>query len=66
MREIKNEVATVSQSQDRMWAVISRMGEDIRGVTEGIGFGNLSPIPESHDENPGIPLDDDAPFANVN
>ena len=49
-----------------MWEIISRMGEDIRGVTKGTGFGNLSPIPESHDENPDIPLDDDAPFGEVN
>ena len=66
LREIKNEVATVSQSQDRMWEVISRMGEDVRGITEGAGSGDLSPIPESHDENPDVPLDDDNPFGEVN
>ena len=66
LREIKHEVATMNQSQDRMWEVISRMGEDIRGITESTGSGNLSPIPESHDENPDVPLDDDAPFGQPN
>ena len=42
------------------------MGEDIRGITEGTGSGDLSPIPESHDENPDVPLDNDAPFGEVN
>ena len=42
------------------------MGEDIRGATKSTGFGNLSPIPESHHENPDVPLDDDNPFGEVN
>ena len=66
LREIKHEVATMNQSQDRMWEVISRMGEDIRGITESTGSGNLSPIPESHDENPDVPLGNDAPFGQPN
>ena len=60
--EIKNEVATVSQSQERMWEVISSMGEDVRSMIEGTETGNLSPIPEI-EENPDAPMDDDIPLA---
>ena len=34
LKEINEEVATVTQSQERMWEVISRMGEDVRGIAE--------------------------------
>ena len=59
--EIKNEVAMVSQSQERMWEVISSMGEDVRSMMEGTGTGNLSPIPEI-EENPDALVDDDIPL----
>ena len=59
--EIKNEVAMVSQSQERMWEVISGMGEDVRSMMEGIGTGHLSPIPKI-EENPDALVDDDIPL----
>ena len=59
--EIKNEVEMVSQTQERMWEVISGMGEDVRSMMEGAGIGNLSPIPEI-EENPDAPVDDDVPL----
>ena len=59
--EIKNEVATVSQSQERMWEVISGMGEDVRSMMEGTGTGNLSPIPKI-EENPDAPVDNNIPL----
>ena len=58
--EIKNEVAMVSQSQERMWEVINGMGEDVRSMIEGTGIGNLSPIPEI-EENPDAPVEDEFP-----
>ena len=58
MEEIKNEVARVSQSEERMWEVISRMGEDVRSITESAGTGNLFSIPEN-DKNPDVPMDED-------
>ena len=61
LEEIKKEVATVSQSQERMWEVTSRMGEDVRSMMEGGGTGNLFPILEN-DENPDIPTDKDIPL----
>ena len=51
----------VSQSQERMWEVISSIGEDIRSMMEGTGTRNLSPIPEI-EENPDAPVDDDIPL----
>ena len=62
--EIKNEVATVSKSQERMWEVISSMGEDVRRMMESAGTGNLSPIPEI-EENPDAPVDEDTPLTEV-
>ena len=61
LMEIKNEVATVSQSQERMWEVISGMGEDVKSMMECTGIGNLSPIPEI-EENLHTPMDDDIPL----
>ena len=61
LMEIKNEVATVSQSQERMWEVISGMGEDVRSMMEGTKTGNLSPIPKI-EENPDAPVDNDIPL----
>ena len=61
MEEIKKEVATVSQSQEQMWEVTSRMGEDVRSIMESVGTGNLFSIPES-DENPDVPADKDIPL----
>ena len=61
LEEIKKEVATVSQSQERMWEVTSRMGEDVRRMMESAGTGNLFPIPEN-DENPDVLVDEDIPL----
>ena len=61
LREIKEETATVTQSQERMWEVISRMGEDVRGITEKVGSGKLFPIPES-DEDLDTPTVEDTPI----
>ena len=62
--EIKNEVAMVRQNQERMWEVISGMGEHVRSMIEGIGTGNLSPIPEIK-ENPDAVVDDDIPSSDT-
>ena len=51
----------VTQSQERMWEVISRMGEDVRGITEKVGSGKLFPIPES-EEDPDAPTVEDTPI----
>ena len=59
--EIKNNVAIVSQSQERMWEVIIGMGEDVKSMMEGTGTGNLSPIPKI-EENPDALVDDDIPL----
>ena len=61
LEEIKKEVATVSQSQERMWEVTSRMGEDVRSLMESARTGNLFPILEN-DENPDVPADEDIPL----
>ena len=61
MEEIKKEVATVSQSQERMWEVPSRMGEDVRSIMESTGIGNLFSILEN-DENPNVATDEDIPL----
>ena len=44
-----------------MWEVVSRMGEDIRGMTEETEFGNLPLIPKN-DENPDVLVDEDTPL----
>ena len=62
LTELKEEAATVTQSQERMWEVISRMGEDVRGVAEKVGSGRLFPIPES-DEDPDTPSVENTPIA---
>ena len=61
MEEIRNEVAMVSQSQEQMWEVTSRMGEDVRSIMESAGIGNLFSILEN-DENPDVPTDKDIPL----
>ena len=61
LEEIKNEVAMVSHSQERMWKVTSRMGEDDRSIMESAGTENLFSIPEN-DENPDVPADKDIPL----
>ena len=58
---MKEEAATVTQSQERMWEVISRMGEDVRGIAEKVGSGRLFPIPES-EEDPDTPTVEDTPI----
>ena len=61
LEEIKKEVATVSQSQERMWEVTSRMGEDVKSIMESAGTGNHFSIPEN-DENPDVPADEGIPL----
>ena len=51
----------VSQSQERMWEVTSKMGEDVTSMMESAGTGNLFPISEN-DENPDVPADEDIPL----
>ena len=48
---MKEEAAMVTQSQERMWEVISRMGGDVRGIAEKVGSGKLCPIPESEEDS---------------
>ena len=60
LQEMKDEAATVTQSQERMWEVISRMGEDVRGIAEKLGSGKLFPIPETGEET-DTPTVEDAP-----
>ena len=38
------------------------MGEDVRGIAEDTGSGNLPPIPEI-EENPKVPAVEDTPLA---
>ena len=58
---MKEEAAMVTQSQERMWEVISHMGEDVRGIAEKVGSGRLFPIPES-EEDPDAPTVEDTPI----
>ena len=58
---MKEEAAMVTQSQERMWEVTSRMGEDVRGIAEKVGSGKLFPIPES-EEDPDAPTIEDTPI----
>ena len=51
----------VSQSQERMWEVTSRKGEDVRSMMESAETRNLFPIPEN-DKNPDVPVDEDIPL----
>ena len=44
-----------------MWEVVSRMGEDVRGITEETGLGNLPPIPQNG-EDPDVPVVEDIPL----
>ena len=61
LQEMKEEAAMVTQSQERMWEVISRMGEDVRGIAEKVGSGKFFPIPES-EEDPDAPTVEDTPI----
>ena len=44
-----------------MWEVTSRMGEDVRSITESARTCNLFSVPEN-DKNPSVPADEDIPL----